>query len=140
MTRYGRRLAIIFFALVLAMLSARHANATEVVDSTGAENYARFCAACHGDEGKGDGPVASALINGAPDLTRISVRHHGQFPHDVIRNKIDGRFRIDAHGTESMPVWGYEFYVTEGAGNFSDQNVDAILDGIVDYLEKIQSE
>jgi mono/diheme cytochrome c family protein len=126
-------------ATLFALVSAP-ALANEVIDSTGAENFDRFCSACHGASGKGDGPVATALVGGAPDLTKIAVRRDGQFPHDMIRNSIDGRFRIDAHGSASMPVWGYELYVTEGAGNFSDRNVDTILDGIVDFLESIQTE
>jgi mono/diheme cytochrome c family protein len=126
-------------ALLAALLTGpQFAAATEVADSTGEQNYQRFCAACHGKTGKGDGPVASAMINGAPDLTRIAQRRDGQFPREVLRNMIDGRFRIDAHGNEAMPVWGYEFYVTEGAGNFSDRNVEVILDGLVDHLESIQ--
>lgn len=123
--------------LVLATLPLA-ATATEIVDSTGEQNYQRFCAACHGEGGKGDGPVASALVRGAPDLTTISKRRGGSFQRDSIRTTIDGRFRIDAHGTEAMPVWGYEFYVTESAGNFDDRNVEAIIDGLLDYLESIQ--
>ena len=122
----------------LLVLASPPTLANEVLDSTGAENFERFCSACHGSGGKGDGPVAAALVGGAPDLTSIATRRDGEFPRDMIRNSIDGRFRIDAHGSASMPVWGYEFYVTEGAGNFSDRNVDAILDGIVDFLESIQ--
>jgi len=126
-------------ALVVA-LCVGGAEATEVADSTGEQNFQRFCAACHGSAGKGDGPVATALINGAPDLTQIAQRRNGQFPRDIMKNTIDGRFRIDAHGSESMPVWGYEFYVTEGAGNFSDVTVEGIIDGLVDYLESIQQD
>ena len=124
----------------LLALTSSPALTDEVIDSTGAENFDRFCSACHGAGGKGDGPVATALVGGAPDLTKIAARRDGQFPHDMIRNSIDGRFRIDAHGSASMPVWGYELYVTEGAGNFSDRNVDAILDGIVDFLKSIQAD
>lgn len=127
----------VFIAAALSMLPA-FVTATEIVDSAGEQNYQRFCAACHGEEGKGDGPVSSALVGGAIDLTLIAERNGGEFPRDMIRNAIDGRFRIDAHGGASMPVWGYEFYVTEGAGNFSDKNVDVILDRLVDYLESIQ--
>jgi len=127
----------VIIALGLALL-AFPATATEIVNSTGEQNFQRFCAACHGETGKGDGPVASALVRGAPDLTLITKRRGGAFPRDTIKNTIDGRFRVDAHGTESMPVWGYEFFVTESAGNFSDSNVEAILDGLVDYLESIQ--
>ena len=130
-----RRLMVTVALAALPLFAA----ATEIVDSAGEQNFQRFCAACHGEEGKGDGPVSSALVGGALDLTLIAERNGGEFPRDMIRNAIDGRFRIDAHGTASMPVWGYEFYVTEGAGNFSDKNVDVILDRLVDHLESIQA-
>jgi len=134
---HGPRRAIMVLGLALLSFTA---GATEVTTSTGEQNFQRFCAACHGETGKGDGPVASALVRGAPDLTRIAKRREGTFPRDTIKNTIDGRFRIDAHGTESMPVWGYEFFVTESAGNFTDSNVEIILDGLVDYLESIQED
>ncbi|MBT8443402.1 MAG: cytochrome c [Gammaproteobacteria bacterium] len=130
-----RRLVIAVALAALPLCAA----ATEIVDSAGEQNFQRFCAACHGEEGKGDGPVSSALVGGALDLTLIAARRNGEFPRDMIRNTIDGRFRIDAHGGPSMPVWGYEFYVTEGAGDFSDENVDVILDRLVDYLVSIQA-
>ena len=65
-------------ATLLALASAP-ALANEVIDSTGAQNFDRFCSACHGAGGKGDGPVAAALVGGAPDLTKIAARRDGQF-------------------------------------------------------------
>jgi hypothetical protein len=112
--------------------------AAEVIDSTGAENFVRLCSACHGNDGQGDGPVASVIAKPIPDLTRIAARHNGKFPHQIIKNTIDGRWQIDAHGTQQMPVWGYEFWISEGAGDFSETQVNRILDGLVDYLESIQ--
>jgi len=115
------------------------AGATEVVDPTGEELYMRHCAACHGEQGKGDGPVASAIARPVPDLTQITVRYDGQFPRQMLKNIIDGRWRIDAHGTQQMPVWGYEFWITEGAGDFSEVRVSRMLDRLVAHLESIQA-
>jgi mono/diheme cytochrome c family protein len=74
-------------------------------DLSGAELYARFCASCHGDGARGDGPVAPTLAALVPDLTRISERY-GEFPADRLRQIIDGRSLVPAHGTRYMPVWG----------------------------------
>jgi len=112
--------------------------ATEVVDWTGQENFERLCAACHGVSGRGDGPVAAEIIKKVPDLSRIAARNDGNFPRQIIKNVIDGRWRIDAHGTQQMPVWGYEFYIGEGADAFSEVRVSKILDDLVAYLESIQ--
>jgi mono/diheme cytochrome c family protein len=77
--------------------------AGEPVGSTGEALYRRYCASCHGVNGKGDGPVAGALTSPPTDLTRI----HTSVPE--LMQQIDGRRTIRAHGTAAMPVWGYVF-------------------------------
>jgi len=124
------------FALSLASIPAL---ATEAIDSSGEENFVRYCAACHGSGGNGDGPVSTAISKPIPDLTLIASRHNGKFPRQIIKNAIDGRWRIDAHGTQQMPVWGYEFWISAGAGDFSETRVDQILNKLIDYLESIQA-
>jgi mono/diheme cytochrome c family protein len=126
--------------LLLLGLAATSACATEVVSYTGEENYERLCAACHGATGKGDGPVSEVLTTPVPDLTRITERNGGLFPRDALKRQIDGRDRISAHGSQQMPVWGYEFWIDEGAGAFSERQVAETLDGLVDYLESLQVE
>lgn len=91
-------------ALLLLETSGR---AAELSSYSGAELYQRFCASCHGYSGFGDGPVASQLKVSVPDLTRIAKRHGGVFPAEDVRRIIDGRSVHMAHGTRTMPVWGY---------------------------------
>jgi mono/diheme cytochrome c family protein len=45
----------------------------------GGDLFRFYCASCHGREGKGDGPVASALNRRPPDLTTIARRNGGRF-------------------------------------------------------------
>lgn len=125
---------------LLMILGGPGAHATEVIDFTGQENFQRLCAACHGLTGKGDGPVAGVLATVVPNLTTIAERNGGVFPRAIIKNVIDGRWTIDAHGTRRMPVWGYEFWISEGAGDFSEIRVSKILDELVNYLVSIQVE
>jgi len=124
------------FALLLIVSNV--ATATEVVTYSGEENFQRLCAACHGSSGRGDGPVSEVLSVAVPDLTRITERYGGEFPRDTIKQQIDGRDRITAHGNVQMPVWGYEFYIDEGAGAFSEQGVSETLDALVEYLATLQ--
>jgi mono/diheme cytochrome c family protein len=79
---------------------------------TGAETYARHCAACHGAAGAGDGPVSSEMRVGVPDLRGLSVRNGGEFPADRVARYIDGRDPPAAHGDRRMPVWGPVFDTT----------------------------
>jgi mono/diheme cytochrome c family protein len=65
--------------------------------------YRRYCACCHGQEGRGDGPAAAALSPSPPDLTRVT----SDIPE--LMRWIDGRRTVRAHGTAAMPVWGEVF-------------------------------
>jgi mono/diheme cytochrome c family protein len=128
--------------LVLAtlLIGSAAALAADPVNSTGKENFMRYCAACHGAGGLGDGPVSTAIFKSVPDLTMISARNGGVFPRQKIMNSIDGRWEIDAHGARNMPVWGYEFWISAGAGEFSDHGVTVMVSGLADYLESIQAD
>ena len=71
--------------------------------TAGALLYQRYCASCHGIDGRGDGPAAAALQPRPTDLTRLT---YGTME---IMERIDGRRSISAHGTSAMPVWGQVF-------------------------------
>jgi len=43
----------------------------------GRQTYKDYCAACHGSEGKGHGPVARSLRKAPPDLTTLAKRRSG---------------------------------------------------------------
>ena len=86
----------------VAASSARGARATSGV-RPGEALYMRYCASCHGIDGRGDGTVASALRTPPPDLTRLT------YGEGELIKQIDGRRTIRAHGTSAMPVWGEIF-------------------------------
>ena len=71
--------------------------------------FLRYCAACHGEDGKGGGVVASTLLKPPPDLTRLSRDNGGDFPIGRVIRAIDGRNVFRAHGRADMPVWGEVF-------------------------------
>ena len=68
-----------------------------------------YCAACHGKEGRGDGPAAKALTKAPADLTKIAARNGGTFPDVRVRRYIEGADEVAAHGTRDMPMWGTLF-------------------------------
>lgn len=77
--------------------------------ASGAEMYASYCAACHGKEGKGNGPAAPALKVPPPDLTTLTRRNGGKFPGILVAHAIAGEGNLSAHGSKDMPVWGPVF-------------------------------
>jgi len=114
--------------------------AVSLADYSGEEIFNRFCASCHGEMAHGDGPVARSLGVMVPDLTKITQRYGG-FPTNLIRDTIDGRgARVDAHGSRTMPVWGYEFWVEEGGDKAAQDEMRKTIAKLVDYLRSIQAD
>ena len=91
-----------------------------------------YCAVCHGKEGIGNGPAATALKKAPADLTKISARNGGKFPETKVRRYIEGADELSAHGSRDMPVWG---------GLFNSLNRDTAqlrVAALADYLKSIQ--
>lgn len=73
--------------------------------STGAEDFADFCSACHGLSGKGDGGVAAELDRKPADLTRLSARNNGIFPGTRVMAKIWGYTGVvPGHQSDASPM------------------------------------
>jgi mono/diheme cytochrome c family protein len=95
-----------------------------------------YCASCHGRDGKGNGPVASALKVPPPDVTLLAQRNSGTFPGERVQAFVtnDGDGVTSAHGTSDMPVWGPVFRALDS----SDARVRVRIASIVAYIESIQ--
>ncbi len=76
--------------------------------------FITFCAACHGADAQGEGPMSGLLTVEPPDLTALAQSNDGVFPvFDVVR-QIDGRDPMMAHGGE-MPIFGAMFDFPDGS-------------------------
>lgn len=91
--------AVLLCSALIVLCSLGLAQKTNVVTvpaphtsaTSGKEMYLAYCAACHGREGKGDGPVASQLKVPPGDLTSLAKRNDGRFPSVQVVNVITGR-------------------------------------------------
>jgi mono/diheme cytochrome c family protein len=103
-------------------------------------DYANYCAACHGMDGTGNGPMASELKSSPTDLTTLTKKNNGYFPYIKIRRVIDGSLStgsIRAHGSGDMPVWG-DVFRRQGSDVGKWNDAQAKIMNIVDYLSSIQ--
>lgn len=57
---------------------------------TGAEDFAQYCASCHGVSATGDGPMAGELPHRPANLTVLSKNNGGTFPTTRVMAKIWG--------------------------------------------------
>ena len=103
----------------------------------GQDLYRFYCATCHGVDGKGKGPVASALRVAPADLTLLARRDGGTFPRDRIFAFVanGGSTASGAHGSKEMPIWGPIFFALDP----SDTRAVMRIENIVQYLESIQA-
>jgi mono/diheme cytochrome c family protein len=128
-------------AVLLATVAAARADdaADPLLAEIGAQTYQQHCTACHGSDGQGDGPAATALKAPPSDLTRIAARRSGVFPAGEIAKAIDGRFHIPAHGSREMPVWGQHFGVCIPETEISESVTRGKIATLVEYLKGIQT-
>ena len=79
---------------------------TRTTPTSGQQMYSNYCAPCHGQDGKGQGPVASALKSQPSDLTTLARNNNGKFPATHVTAVLQNGVDIPAHGSAAMPVWG----------------------------------
>ena len=53
-------------------------------DNGGKEMYLKYCDSCHGNQGKGDGPVSRDLKVKVSDLTLLRSKNQGAYPLDQV--------------------------------------------------------
>lgn len=113
----------------------------------GADEYRTSCAACHGLDGKGQGPIASILLKKPADLTQIaknSVAQYpnlkgGEYPFYRVFQIIDGRTQVSGHGERTMPVWGSRYAMEIGFDYGPMATEKAIRGRILELVYYIQS-
>ena len=134
---------IMFSALLLVVFTASGEDKpaaqkvqTEMPNvASGKQTYMEYCAACHGDDGKGMGPAASALKTPPSDLTALAMRHAGRFPEEYVAEIMRFGKPIQAHGSADMPVWGPIFGVRD---KFNEVAVRRRIKNLCDYLATLQ--
>jgi len=125
-------------ALALLIAAPAHRSPGEESGHPAKATYLRYCSACHGESGKGDGVVSHLMHPKPTDLTKLAKENKGEFPYARTMRVIDGREAVRAHGDPDMPVWGEIFQVEDGMTLNRQATVRGKLMLIVDHLSSIQ--
>jgi mono/diheme cytochrome c family protein len=102
---------------------------------TGEQTYKQYCAACHGVDAKGHGPLAPLLRTPPPNLTTLAKRHLGKFPYDYVASVLEFGPGVSAHGSSDMPTWGPIFRYFD---NQNERIVRQRIKNLCDYLASLQ--
>lgn len=143
-TRHGRAVRGWSSGLILTGVLLASSTTAYAVDDLAKKDFINYCAACHGAEAKGDGPLGSFLKKAPADLTMLSKQNAGHFPYQKVRMVIDGRpdkGNIRAHSSHDMPVWGDVFRDSSGAKNLpggGNALAKIRILNIVDFLASVQ--
>jgi len=105
-------------------------------DDLGPRLYLNHCAACHGFQGEGDGPVAATMRASVPNLRTLAQRNNAVFPADNVAAYIDGRELNAAHGDRQMPIWGDVFRGAEQGT--AERTIRRRIAAIVEFIETLQ--
>ncbi|MGC2476873.1 MAG: cytochrome c [Candidatus Sulfotelmatobacter sp.] len=146
-----RVMKFIGVAAVLAILSAlalgqaapaqsapavKHVPITNAPSSSGKEMFKSYCAVCHGLDGKGNGPAASAMKTPPTDLTALAQKDGGKYPSSHVAAVIRGQAMTPSHGSQDMPVWGPLFSsISQG----HEGQVQQRITNLVSYIETLQA-
>jgi mono/diheme cytochrome c family protein len=96
--------------------------------------FHEYCAVCHGDSAKGNGPAADALKKAPADLTQIARRNGGKFPEIRVMRTITGADEVAAHGSRAMPIWGNIFRSLS-----SKEGEDLRVNALMRYIQGMQA-
>lgn len=139
---FYRVAAFFSFFLLIAVLvysqtkpEVKHVPAPLTSAASGKEMYKSYCASCHGEIGKGNGPAAAALKAVPSDLTQLSRNNSGKFPAERVVSILRGQATVTAHGNRDMPVWGPVFWhMSQG----HEAEVQQRIANLTHYLETMQ--
>lgn len=104
--------------------------------ASGKEMFNAYCAPCHGADGKGNGPAASAMKSAPTDLTQLTKKHDGKYPSAFVAGILRFGSTNPSHGSADMPVWGPLFHSLD---KYHDTVEQQRVSNLVNYIETLQA-
>ena len=141
------RIHVAFVAAVLATAAFGIAQTGPVIKqvpvsrtspASGKQMYNTYCAVCHGMDGKGGGPAASALKDHPTNLAQLARENGGRFPDAHIYSVLEFGMETPAHGSADMPIWGPALRSLDRGSPMPDMQEHQRLANLTNYLKSMQ--
>lgn len=116
--------------------AVKHVPISNTPSNSGKAMFNSYCAVCHGKDGKGDGPAASAMKTPPIDLTTLAQKNGGKYPASHVTAVLKGQAVTASHGNQEMPVWGPLFSeISQG----NQAQVQQRISNLVSYVGSLQA-
>ena len=99
----------------------------------GKELFAAHCAACHGANGRGHGPIAGTMTPQPADLSKLRIRNDNLFPSAKIEDVIRNGGGVLGHGSTDMLAWGPYFSERQHPEHAKER-----ISALVEYIRSLQ--
>ena len=106
--------------------------------ASGKQMYTTYCAVCHGADGRGGGPAATALKTEPTNLTQLAKDNGGKFPEAHIYSVLQFGMEEPAHGSKDMPVWGAALRSLDRGSPSTEMLEHQRLANLTNYLKSLQ--
>jgi mono/diheme cytochrome c family protein len=103
---------------------------------SGLQLYKSYCAVCHGNDLKGNGPISPDFKNPPSDLTTLAQRHEGKFPDTYVEDVLRNGVKKPAQGKTEMPTWGPIFASISGT---DPELVSIRIVNLTNYIKSMQA-
>jgi mono/diheme cytochrome c family protein len=123
--------------IALLFLAACVPGAKDAPDA--AQDYADYCAACHGATGKGDGIAAAGLSKKPADLTQLAARNGGEFPTTRVMAQIWGYAKAKGRGVmpDFAPMMTGDLVPYDGGDGIQTPTPERLV-ALAEYLKTLQ--
>jgi mono/diheme cytochrome c family protein len=142
------RIHVAFVAAMLATAAFGIAQTTQIKEVTikptsaasGKQMYTTYCAVCHGVDGRGSGPAATAMKAQPSDLTLLAKENGGHFPDSHIATVLQFGAETAAHGSAEMPIWGTAFRSMAKGSAVPEAQEHQRIANLTEYLKSLQQQ
>ena len=143
------RIHVAFVAGLLATAAFGIAQTTPIIKevpvrptspASGKQMFNTYCAVCHGVDGKGSGPAATALKVQPTNLVQLAKENGGKFPDAHIYSVLQFGMENPAHGSKDMPVWGPALRSLDRGSPSPEMAEHQRLANQTNYLKSIQQQ
>ena len=135
---------LLFLSLLACFCIAQQVEIRQVpikhVDPTSGEKmYVTYCAACHGNDGKGAGPAAPAMKVPPANLTTLARNNGGKYPATHVSAVIYGDTLAPSHEVKGMPAWQGLFSSLSPGTRTTGGEILRRVSNINDYVKSLQA-